>query len=37
MPYSTVRELYGLIQRYNLSNVVDYTFIRPFMEDIVED
>lgn len=37
MPYSTVRELYGLIQRYTLSNVVDYRFIEPFMEIIVED
>lgn len=37
MPYSTVRELYGLIQRYSLSNVVDYNFINPFMEQVVED
>ena len=37
MPYSTVRELYGLIQRYNLSNVVERTFIEPFMEKITED
>jgi type II restriction enzyme len=37
MPYSTVRELYGLIQRYSLSNVVDYTFINPFMESVVEE
>jgi hypothetical protein len=36
MPYSNVRELYGLIQRYNLSNFVDNTFIEPFMEVIVE-
>jgi type II restriction enzyme len=37
MPYSTVRELYGLIKRYALSNVVDRTFIYPFMESVVED
>lgn len=36
MPYSTVRELYGLIQRYPLSRVMERTFIDPFMEDIVE-
>ena len=36
MPYSTVRELYGLIQRYSLSRVVERTFIEPFMENIVE-
>jgi type II restriction enzyme len=36
MPYSTVRELYGLIQRYKLTNVVERTFIEPFMEEIVE-
>ena len=36
MPYSTVRELYGLIQRYNLSNVVEQNFIEPFMENVVE-
>jgi type II restriction enzyme len=35
MPYSTVRELYGLIQRYQLKNVVDHTFVQPFMEQIV--
>jgi len=37
MPYSTVRELYGLIQRYSLSDVVDHTFVYPFMENIVRD
>ena len=36
MPYSTVRELYGLIQRYNLKNVVERTFIEPFLEKVVE-
>lgn len=36
MAYSTIRELYGLIQRYSLSNVVQRTFIEPFMETIVE-
>jgi len=35
MPYSTVRELYGLIQRYQLKNVVDHTFVQPFMEQVV--
>ncbi len=37
MPYSTIRELYGLIQRYHLTNVVDHTFIEPFMEAISHD
>lgn len=39
MPYSAVRELYGIIQRYALADVrsVDYTFADPFMETIVED
>ena len=37
MAYSTVRELYGLIQRYRLSNVVQRTFVEPFMESVVED
>ena len=37
MAYSTVRELYGLIQRYKLSKVAQRTFIEPFMESIVED
>jgi len=32
MPYSKVRELYGLIQRYPLSGVVDYRFVTAFME-----
>jgi type II restriction enzyme len=36
MPYSTVRELYGLIKRYNLKNVVDRTFIYPFMESVTQ-
>ncbi len=36
MPYSTVRELYGLIKRYALSNVVERNFIEPFMETVVE-
>ena len=35
MPYSTVRELYGLLQRYNLKNTVERTFIEPFMEEMV--
>lgn len=37
MSYSTVRELFGLIQRYKLKNVVDHTFVYPFMEQIVEE
>jgi type II restriction enzyme len=37
MPYSTVRELYGLVQRYPLTGVVDYRFVRAFMEQIVQD
>lgn len=36
MPYSTVRELYGLISRYALSNVVERSFIEPFMEVVKE-
>lgn len=36
MPYSTIRELYGLIRRYSLTKVVDRSFIEPFMETIVE-
>lgn len=36
MPYTTVRELYGLIQKYILKDVVDYKFINPFMERVVE-
>lgn len=36
MPYSTVRELYGLIKRYSLSNVVERNFIEPFMESVAE-
>lgn len=37
MPYSAVRELYGLIQRYALTGVVDHNFIYPFMERIVDN
>ncbi len=36
MAYSTIRELYGLIQKYNLSNVVERNFIEPFMEKVTE-
>lgn len=36
MPYSTVRELYGLIQKYPLANLMPRTFIEPFMERVVE-
>lgn len=35
MPYTTIRELYGLIQRYPLAGVVDHRFIYPFMEKTV--
>jgi type II restriction enzyme len=37
MPYSTIRELYGLIQRYPLAGYVDYRFIEPFMERVLEE
>jgi type II restriction enzyme len=36
MPYSAVRELYGLIRNYNLGKVVDRSFIEPFMENVVD-
>jgi len=36
MSYATVRELYGLIQKYNLSGVVEQNFIEPFLENVVE-
>ncbi len=35
MPYSAVRELFGLIKRYSLIGVVDHKFINPFMERVV--
>lgn len=34
LPYSTVRELFGLIHRYPLAGAVDYKFIYPFLEII---
>lgn len=34
MSYSTVRELYGLIQKYSLSDVVQREFIDPFIERV---
>lgn len=37
MPYSTVRELYGLMQRYSFSGLVDHSFINAFMERVVEE
>lgn len=37
MPYSTIRELYGLIKKYKLNSYVDKNFITPFMENIVND
>lgn len=36
MPYTTVRFLYGLVQKYSLAGVVERGFIEPFMERIVE-
>ncbi len=36
MSYSTVRELYGLIQKYSLLNVIEYNFIEPFMEKMID-
>jgi type II restriction enzyme len=37
LPYSNIRVLYGLIQHYSLSRVVNYSFINPFLESIVEE
>lgn len=37
MPYSTIRELYGLMQRYSFSGLVDHSFINAFMERVVEE
>lgn len=36
MPYTNVRELYGLIQRYSLSGLVKDEFVEAFMEQIVQ-
>jgi type II restriction enzyme len=36
MTYSTVKELYGLIQKYSISGVAERNFIEPFMERVVE-
>jgi len=36
MSYATVKELYGLIQRYNLTNAIERKFIEPFMERVVD-
>ncbi len=36
MPYTTVRFLYGLVQKYDLAGVVERKFIEPFMEKIVD-
>lgn len=35
MSYENVRELYGLLQRYALSGVVDHRFVSAFMEQII--
>jgi type II restriction enzyme len=37
MPYSTVRELFSLVQRYPLRGIVDHKFVQPFMEKIIQD
>jgi len=37
MPYSTVRELYGLVQRHSLAGTVDYRFAQAFMERTVQE
>jgi type II restriction enzyme len=37
MPYSRVRELFGLVQRYPLTGTVDHRFVHAFMEQIVQD
>lgn len=37
MPYSAVTTLYGLIQRYTLSDLVDHRFIQAFMEQVVKE
>jgi type II restriction enzyme len=34
MPYSTVRELYGLVQRYPLMGKVDHQFVQAFMQEL---
>lgn len=36
MPYSTVWELYGLIKKYPLDDVIKRNFIEPFMEKVAE-
>lgn len=36
LKYSTVRELYGLIEKYSLSGVIDREFINPFFDPVVE-
>jgi len=35
MPYTNVRELYGLLQRYDLTGVVTHRFVEAFMERII--
>ncbi len=35
MPYSAVRELYSLVKRYSLTDIVDYRFVHAFMEQVV--
>jgi hypothetical protein len=35
MPYTNVRELYGLLQRYALTGIVNHRFVEAFMERII--
>lgn len=35
LPYSTLRELYGLIKRYPLSGKLNQAFLNPFLQDVV--
>ena len=35
LPYSTLRELYGLIKRYPLSGKLNQTFLHPFLQDVI--
>lgn len=36
MPYDTVREMYGLLLKYELAGAVDHRFIDPFLEKLVK-
>jgi type II restriction enzyme len=37
MPYSTVRKLYGLTQKYSLEGIVERNFIESFMEKVTTE